>query len=66
MNEKILIIAIGSLLAIGALGILYLAFSWLSYNDGLGWQAILLDNFMVLMAGGVTALGIFLLINHFH
>jgi hypothetical protein len=65
MNEKVLLIAIFSLLAIGAAGTLYLAVSWLSYNGSMGWQAILLDNFLILISGGVIAMGIFLMVNHF-
>ena len=64
MNEKVLLIAIVSILAVGAAGTLYLAVSWLSYKGSMGWQAIMLDNFLILVAAGVISMGIFLLINH--
>ena len=60
MNDKILIIAIFSLLGIGILSVLYIAVPWLVNYALLNWRDSLLDSGIVMIAIGLFVYGFYM------
>ena len=48
MNEKILIIALFTILGIGFVGILFVVFPWI-FSDGFSWEQTLIDDGLIIV-----------------
>ena len=48
MNEKVLIIALFSILGIGFVGILFVVFPWI-FSDGFSWEQTLIDDGLIIV-----------------
>ena len=48
MNEKILIIALVTILGIGFVGILFVVFPWI-FSDGFSWEQTLIDDGLIIV-----------------
>ena len=60
MNDKVLIIAIFSLLGIGTLSVLYIAVPWLVNYALPNWRDSLLDSGIVMIAIGLFVYGFYM------
>ena len=60
MNDKVLIIAIFSLLGIGSLSVLYIAVPWLVNYALPNWRDSLLDSGIVMIAIGLFVYGFYM------
>ena len=48
MNEKILFIALFTILGIGFVGILFVVFPWI-FSDGFSWEQTLIDDGLIIV-----------------
>ena len=48
MNEKILFIALLTILGIGFVGILFVVFPWI-FSDGFSWEQTLIDDGLIIV-----------------
>ncbi len=60
MNDKVLIVAIFSLLAVGVLSVLFIAVPWLINYALPNWKDALLDSGIVIIAIGLFVYGFYM------
>ena len=48
MNEKILVIALFTILGIGFVGIMFVVFPWI-FSDGFSWEQTLIDDGLIIV-----------------
>lgn len=58
LNPKLLIGLFVGFLTIGFISILFMAVPWLSIQEGSDWQAILIDNAIIIIIAGVFFFGV--------
>lgn len=58
LSPKLLIGLFVGFLTIGFIGILFMAVPWLSIQEGSDWQAILIDNAIIIIIAGVFFFGV--------